>query len=168
MYHITYTSSENEELYDNTHIYNYKYIDDDRNYLQYMNKSTNDNHICIICLSILHNNKPSHLLHEHTGYTFYCNCNPFIHLHCLQEWYTKSNTCPICREFIIYDALNTSAGITNLTFLGYYIILYNYTMRVFHIAKIVAIANMALVVIYNFYYIYYFAERSSYNFDQVL
>ncbi len=45
---------------------------------------------CIICL----NNNP--IIIQFNGS---CNCKPFIHSNCLNEWLEKNNlTCPICRK----------------------------------------------------------------------
>jgi hypothetical protein len=51
---------------------------------------------CLIC----YNNIQHNFIMQNT-YNFDCDCYKLIHLQCLQMWYDKNKTCPICRKYII-------------------------------------------------------------------
>jgi hypothetical protein len=159
MYCTIYTSSDNEEIYNNPYFYPYFDI------VSSSNIKTND--LCIICWSNLYNNDGTELLQNHVTYTLYCNCNPSIHTECLYKWYLSTKSCPICRKIIVHEPFNSDIARRNLTLLSYLIILYTYVVKGSRIVKILAFINMLIIFFYNFYFFYYFTYKY-YNFDQVL
>jgi hypothetical protein len=56
---------------------------------------------CLIC----HNNI-SHNLIIQNKYNFNCECYKLFHEKCLQIWYEKNNTCPICKKSYINENNN--------------------------------------------------------------
>jgi|LauGreStaDraftv2_3_1035109.scaffolds.fasta_scaffold44963_1 hypothetical protein len=66
---------------------------------------------CFICFEVSNEYEkyPSHLksLHE---YIKSCNCNGLIHNSCIEMWYNINNTCPICRNKIIYVDIEFQYG----------------------------------------------------------
>ena len=45
-------------------------------------------------------------LNNQTNYFKFCQCNGYIHVNCLNLWYEKNETCPICRNSIkLVDSL---------------------------------------------------------------
>ena len=50
---------------------------------------------CLICY-----NNISHNLLIKNNYNFNCECYKLIHEPCLQLWYNKNGTCPICRKYV--------------------------------------------------------------------
>lgn len=66
---------------------------------------------CLICLEInTYDNLIPINLKTQQLYLKQCDCGGWVHLHCLYEWHTISNSCPICRLYMnkpgsmIYDA----------------------------------------------------------------
>jgi hypothetical protein len=55
---------------------------------------------CLIC----YNNISYNLQNK---YNFKCECYKLFHEKCLQIWYEKNNTCPICKKNYIYENNNS-------------------------------------------------------------
>ena len=71
---------------------------------------------CLICFNTI----PYTSIIKNT-YNFECECYKLIHDTCLQTWYNKNNTCPICRKYI-YKKTNYMFGIVK-TFIGILLII---------------------------------------------
>lgn len=56
---------------------------------------------CFICyeIALIDENKPIEMC-NHPDYNKKCQCNGYIHVKCLNNWYEHSMKCPICRTFI--------------------------------------------------------------------
>jgi hypothetical protein len=72
----------------------YKY--NDFEYENIVNKKL-ENNICFICYD---EKIPALKLKNINYYIKNCECNLDIHEKCLDEWYNKHSTCPICIKFI--------------------------------------------------------------------
>jgi hypothetical protein len=92
----------NEDIYD---IYNDNEDNDDI----YKNniKKELENNICFICYE---EKIPSLKLKNINCYVKNCDCNIDIHKKCLDEWYNKNSTCPICIK-LIYKKTNENKNI---------------------------------------------------------
>ena len=82
----------------------------------YNNNNTNNTNIlsnikeeydfCFICYEIQIENEIKPLkLYSQPYYIKSCYCDGFIHKSCLDKWHSLSETCPICREFIIHKKI---------------------------------------------------------------
>ena len=60
-------------------------------------KNKNEDNVCFICYE---EKLPSLKLKNINCYTKNCECNIDIHKKCLDEWYNKNSTCPICIKFM--------------------------------------------------------------------
>jgi hypothetical protein len=80
----------NEDIYD---IYNDNNDDIPKN----IAKKEFENNICFICYE---ESIPSLKFKNINCYIKNCDCNIDIHKKCLDEWYDKYSTCPICIKFI--------------------------------------------------------------------
>ena len=64
------------------------------------NKDEEENE-CFICYEVaLEDEKNTIEMCKQTDYNKICQCNGYIHVKCLNEWYDRSLKCPICRTFI--------------------------------------------------------------------
>jgi hypothetical protein len=81
----------------------------------------NDNNInlieCFVCYEIKNNNecKPIKLRNQ-LYYTKKCCCDGFIHKQCLDKWFNKNKSCPICRNNIYINVTLTASIINNKSF----------------------------------------------------
>ena len=55
-------------------------------------KDSND---CIFCLEKINNDTIINYEND-DKYTLKCNCRPFIHNSCMEDWIKKNRNCPIC------------------------------------------------------------------------
>jgi len=78
-------------------IINSKYINSIYINSKYNNNIDLENNICLICYE---NILPSLKIENMNCYFKLCKCNVNIHPKCLEIWYNKNSTCPICRKFI--------------------------------------------------------------------
>ena len=61
----------------------------------------NEKNVCFICYEINNANEYEPVkLNSQTDYIKNCNCNGWIHKKCLNKWYNKSRSCPICRIYV--------------------------------------------------------------------
>lgn len=129
---------------------------------------------CFICYEIQIENEIKPLkLNNQPYYLKTCSCDGFIHKPCLDKWYSLSQTCPICREFIIYKKIfdlnvsyidntlmvNNSMTHNNITH-------NNITFLNVIKKNILMISNyfMLIVILWNMYFIYdkasiYYSEK---------
>jgi len=135
MYYTIYTSDENEQFY----IYQNK-----------INKNTTKNiqeNLCIICWSKNEINDELFYIKNLDKYIVTCNCNVLMHVDCLDIWIQKTNSCPICRKNITYNE-------NHLKIITYYIIGYNYIIKLLRFATILSILNFICLLICNTYFQY--------------
>ena len=127
-------------LFNIVDIYNedivYKY--NNYNYINIVNKELKNN-ICFICFD---EKIPALKLKNINCYIKNCECNIDIHEKCLDEWYNKNSTCPICIKFI-YKKTNINYN-NNTT---------NKKIIIFIIQNINIIFN-SFIIFYSFNYIY--------------
>jgi hypothetical protein len=82
------------------------------------NKTENE---CFICYEVaLEDEKNTIEMYKQPYYNKKCQCNGYIHLKCLNEWYDRSLKCPICRTFIEKKRPTTIP--INITFIRVFII----------------------------------------------
>lgn len=57
---------------------------------------------CFICYEIntINEQQPINMQNQHL-YLKNCKCNGVIHIHCLNLWFDKNKSCPICRNNMI-------------------------------------------------------------------
>jgi hypothetical protein len=92
----------------------YEHYDDTQPNYYDNNNNDNNNEVseCFICFDIKISNETTPIkLKKQTIYFKTCSCDCFVHNICLQQWFEKNNTCPICR--IIVRKKNTIFFIVN-------------------------------------------------------
>jgi hypothetical protein len=106
--------------------------------------------LCFICFQLQNGiEKNSKKMNCIKKYNKTCECDAFIHVCCLDNWYSYHNDCPICRNtieqkhFLINPTFNVIHLINNTTFLKY--VYYFCT-----ILKCIMYA-LLLIFIYGFY-----------------
>jgi hypothetical protein len=150
------------------------------------NNNTNNNNklynkqeeydFCFICYEIqIENEKKPLKLYTQPYYVKSCYCDGFIHKYCLDKWYSLSESCPICREFIIYKKMidfnisyiyhNSIDTIDNNT-IDTIDTIDNNTIYMFNILQkiIFSIAKyfMLMIIFWNIYLIYDNANKKYY------
>jgi hypothetical protein len=98
--------------YNNEDIYDIYDDDNDYNDNMYKNivKKELEINICFICYE---EKIPSLKLKNINCYIKNCDCNIDIHKKCLDEWYNKNSTCPICIK-LIYKKTNENTNNENI------------------------------------------------------
>jgi hypothetical protein len=95
-------------------------------------------------------------LKSHNDYLKNCLCDGWVHRNCLNNWYEKSNRCPICRQFI---TKNTKTSFYIVFFKIFYKIFY---LNIFNDFVIIYIKNIFKFISYLLF-IYY-----TYNFYLII
>lgn len=76
-------------------------------YFLYTSSDNNEprkiNNLCVVCWNTDEQNDPVYSIKAYDDYQLYCECNTFIHHTCLQKWYNITNSCPICRQLIVFQ-----------------------------------------------------------------
>ena len=89
---------------------------------------------CFICYDIQLENKIYTIeLKNQEDYIKLCSCNGWVHKECLNEWYDKSQKCPICRQFTTKKT-NISVTLKNYNSI---FLFYMYFLKNFYMHKIV-------------------------------
>jgi hypothetical protein len=98
-------------------------------------------------------------LNAQLDYIKNCNCNSWIHKNCLNNWYNKSTSCPICRISISKKLTMSVAILENSS--NYYFLINRYFLRnIYKISKVL----YTILFFYYIYKIYLFVESgNSYN-----
>lgn len=123
---------------------------------------THSKPICFICYETTNAYEWEPIqLNLQLDYIKNCNCNSWIHKNCLNNWYNKSTSCPICRISISKKLTMFVAILENSS--NYYFLINRYFLRnIYKISKVL----YAILFFYYVYKIYLFVESSnSYNID---
>ena len=123
---------------------------------------THSKPICFICYESTnaYEWEPTQL-NAQIDYIKNCNCNSWIHKNCLNKWYNKTRSCPICRISINKREKMSMAIFENSS--NYYFLINRYFLR--NITKISKVLY-TILFFYYFYKIYLFVESgNSYNID---
>lgn len=111
-----------------------------------------DNDLCLICWLPEDKNNKIKLLSDFSHIKVNCKCNPKIHGNCLNDWITKSKTCPICRtEVNLVILLSNNKNF----FIHFYIISIEYTICLLKILSFTSLINLFFLMVYNMYKIYF-------------
>jgi len=116
--------------------------------------------ICFICYETTNAYEWEPIqLNAQLDYIKNCNCNSWIHKNCLNNWYNKSTSCPICRISISKREKMSIAILENSS--NYYFLINSYFSNNIHkLSKIIFIS----LFVYYVYQIYLFVETgNSYN-----
>jgi hypothetical protein len=119
---------------------------------------THSKSICFICYetAIAYECEPIQL-NSQIDYMKKCNCNSWIHKNCLNAWYNKSRTCPICR-----NSLNKRENLSMIVLengTNYYILINRYFFR-----NITKISRTFAIVIFIYYIYKVYLFLLSYNY----
>jgi hypothetical protein len=119
---------------------------------------THSKHICFICYETANAYEQDPIqLNAQLDYIKKCNCNSWIHKNCLNKWYNKSRSCPICRISINKRLTMTMVILENSS--NYYLLINTYFFRnIYKIAKTV----YTILFFYYVYKIYLFAINDNY------
>jgi hypothetical protein len=132
------------------------YSSSEENYMYYdYNKQTNNTKkdtTCIICWT---NESEPILLKQITQFITFCDCNTYIHDDCLNTWYCKTYSCPICRAYIIYDPHFTNRVRIQRKFVGFVSYCYNIVKQITNIICVFVAWNIALNILCNIYFEFY-------------
>ena len=114
---------------------------------------------CFICLEVSNQDEkyPSQLKNLQE-YIKKCRCDGFIHSNCIEIWYNTNNTCPICRNKMIYIDIEFQYGfyIINYVILGkdFLYILFSHIVKlrnlIIFFIIITNIMNIVSIIINNF------------------
>jgi len=127
----------------------------------YSDEDTNDTNIndendtCIICWLPSNEKNVIKTLTDFTTITTTCNCNPKLHILCLDDWIQKSSSCPscpICRKTIhIHLQHITNNSVKTFTCI---IVFINFTTGLLRTATLISIINLFTICVYNCYLMY--------------
>lgn len=108
---------------------------------------------CFICyeIAIANEVQPSKLRAQQ-HYIKLCTCDGWIHKQCLDEWYAKTTTCPICRTYMSKNyALSVEIINRYRSFLYVYLFIKRYMYSLMKIcATLVFIGNLYLSVMHKY------------------
>ena len=108
---------------------------------------THSKPVCFICYETVNEYEWEPIqLNAQLDYIKKCNCNSWIHKNCLNNWYNKSRSCPICR--ISVNKRENLSMIVLEKSNNYYILINRYFFR--NVNKI----SKVLYTILFFYYVY--------------
>jgi hypothetical protein len=63
---------------------------------------------CLICLEIYTDDKVAPIdWKKQELYLKFCRCGGWLHICCVNKWYSVANTCPICRQFMTISDSNS-------------------------------------------------------------
>lgn len=110
--------------------------------------NNNDNDLCLICWLPKEKNNDIKLLTDFSNIKVNCECNPKIHYLCLNDWITKTKSCPICRKEIKFVIVSSNNKNVILYFFTEYII---YFLRILCYSSLI---NLFCLLFYNTYNIY--------------
>ena len=71
---------------------------------------------CFVCYESRNSNEYPIKLRNQIYYTKNCYCDGFIHKKCLDKWFNKNKSCPICRNNIYENITLTVSIINNKSF----------------------------------------------------
>jgi hypothetical protein len=102
--------------------------------------------ICLICW-LPSNVKQIKEFEEKLHITFVCNCNPLFHYKCIEKWFVKSNSCPICRTKVVGHTNNFYnrffvSSVVNLFMVG---IVYTYIQNIWLVFIYAVVFNACFV-----------------------
>ena len=83
-----------------------------------------------------------------------CDCNPQIHLTCINNWLSKSSSCPICRKninIVVYNSIKTNY-IKSFTWI---IVFFNLAFTLLRVSIVVSIFNIAILFSHKFIIVNY-------------
>ncbi len=83
---------------------------------------------CFICLDLVLNDEKPIFLTEQNIYCQTCFCNGSVHSQCLQKWYNRNASCPICRQEMFHPVSIKEAFLDNNP-----IVIFIYSSRFEHI-----------------------------------
>jgi hypothetical protein len=121
---------------------------------------THSKPICFICYETANAYEWDPIqLNAQLDYIKKCSCNSWIHKNCLDNWYNKSMSCPICRISISKKLTMSMVILENSS--NYYILINRYFLRnIYKISKVL----YTILFFYYVYKIYLFVETgNSYN-----
>jgi hypothetical protein len=93
---------------------------------------------CCICFEISKQNEkiPSRLKNQDI-FLKTCNCDLWIHQNCLEMWYTRHETCPICRTYMMQTiTLEYQYGIYMMYYIYIKCLFVYQCTRAIHLGKI--------------------------------
>jgi hypothetical protein len=126
-------------------------------YFLYTSSEYNDpckiNNLCVVCWNTDEKFEPVYRIKVYDDYQFYCECNTFIHRSCLQKWYNRTNSCPICREFIVYQPITYFIN-KELQYLSRYRIFYkpkivSILLNTIQFVSVIVFLNCLWSIVYN-------------------
>lgn len=97
---------------------------------------------CLICYNYL-----PHNCSIQNKYNFDCKCYKLIHEQCLQMWYSKNNTCPICRK-PVYKKINYKFEIFKL-FIGFLLVI-DILIKIASIIYFIYFIYLLIIIFYIF------------------
>jgi len=111
---------------------------------------------CIICWQDdeIDNNIPT-LLKQNTNFITFCDCNTYIHDVCLNRWYCRTFSCPICRLYLIYDPDFTNNERIRRKIFGAINYGYNIVKQITNIISVFVAWNITLNILCNIYLSFY-------------
>lgn len=110
-----------------------------------------DDHLCLICWLPQEEQNEIKLLSEFSHIKPNCKCKPKLHSTCINDWITKSPTCPICRtkmNIIIFTTNNENILI------NCYIVCISYTVQLLKFISYASFINLLCILFYNIFSIY--------------
>jgi len=106
---------------------------------------------CFICFETRINNEELPIKFKKQTYFYkFCECDCFVHINCIDNWYNFNNSCPICHNILIkiynveyiYYYCKNNIKISSIFHIIYYfkyflIQFFIFTITIFHIFRIV-------------------------------
>jgi hypothetical protein len=111
----------------------------------------NDNNECFICFEFKNDNGSIPInLNKQALYLNHCVCNGSVHSECLQIWFIKNKTCPICRIKVIE---NNSATVIIYNYIPWGVVVYTYIKKITLTLTRIFLFFMLLFVFIDFYFV---------------
>ena len=99
---------------------------------------------CLIC----YNNISNYLIIQNK-YSFNCECYKLFHEECLQIWYEKNNTCPICKKKYIYKNNNSKLFKVYKSFSALIVLIETFIYIYLLYILVVILVNVVIIKLFN-------------------
>lgn len=122
--------------------------------------SINDEDVCLLCWLPSSKQDTLKTLSNFTNFKLNCNCNPKLHLTCINEWFHSTKSCPICRKKIDITVfiIENNDLLNNYLLNNYYIICVSNTiifLKIICYTSFISLLFLFFLFFYNLISIYY-------------
>jgi len=116
---------------------------------------------CFICFEFKNDNGYIPInLNNQSLYLNQCVCNGSVHNECLQIWYFKNKTCPICRIKVIE---NNTATVIIYNYIPWGIVMYTYIKKIALTLTRICLFFIMLFIFIDFYFVIVKNKYRQYN-----